>query len=64
VAVIHLLLALVLLERMSVSPLKRSSTEDAWNIHQETLRRLYLTENRSLKDVRHIMEETHNFKAS
>jgi hypothetical protein len=36
----------------------------AWNDHREEITRLYLTENKMLKEVRYIMKKKYNFDAS
>lgn len=36
----------------------------AWDRHKETLRRLYLDENKSLPEIMRIMNEKHSFDAS
>jgi hypothetical protein len=56
---------LFLLEEMSALPAEGSSTDDPWEVHRETIRRLYLVENKSLKEVRNVMENSpYNFIAS
>ncbi|KAI2639395.1 Clr5 domain-containing protein [Xylaria nigripes] len=40
------------------------ATPEAWDAHQETIRRLYLDEKRPLKDVVVIMESEYGFRAT
>jgi len=35
-----------------------------WECHRETISRLYVDENKSLKEVQKIMEDVHHFKAT
>ncbi|KAF8248486.1 hypothetical protein K440DRAFT_493231, partial [Wilcoxina mikolae CBS 423.85] len=37
---------------------------EVWEIHKETIRKLYLTEGRKLQDVSLIMDRDYNFKAT
>ena len=38
-----------------------SQVQDPWILHRETLRQLYIVENRTLKEVKTAMENLHGF---
>ena len=40
------------------------ATEEEWTAHREVIERLYKKENRTLSEVRLIMEERYRFKAT
>jgi hypothetical protein len=39
-------------------------TEDDWSLHRSTIKRLYLEENKSLKELMEIMKREHALKAT
>jgi hypothetical protein len=41
-----------------------ATTEEEWNRHRDDIARLYLTENRPLKEVQQIMEAKCGFRAT
>src|SRR5947207_2338873 len=51
-------------DALPLSSAIRPSSEADWMPHQATIRKLYLDENRSLKDVMAIMTREHGFKAT
>jgi hypothetical protein len=44
-------------------PEDRSLTQDRWETHRETLRRLYVVEKKTLNEVGEAMAKSHNFEA-
>jgi hypothetical protein len=49
---------------MSIGATKWRTSEEDWEDHRARIRRLYLEEDRTLKDVMAIMEREHGFKAT
>jgi hypothetical protein len=47
-----------------MSSTKWRTSEEDWEDHRARIRRLYLEEDRSLKDVMAIMKREHGFKAT
>jgi hypothetical protein len=49
---------------MSMSSTKWPTSEEDWEPHRARIRKLYLEEDRPLKEVMAIMEREHDFKAT
>ena len=48
-----------------VSPPKSERHDNAeWEKHKQLIKRLYLKENKPLKDVKYVLEKSHNFRAT
>ncbi|KAF8245690.1 TPR-like protein [Wilcoxina mikolae CBS 423.85] len=48
----------------SPPPIQKEHTTQEWNRHRETIYRLYVTEDRTLSEVRRIMQQEYNFAAT
>jgi hypothetical protein len=49
---------------MPTLPEDRAASQYRWEIHKETLRKLYLVEKKTLKEVGEFMAKSNNFKAT
>jgi hypothetical protein len=49
---------------MPTLPESGAASQDRWEIHKETLRKHYLVEKKTLKEVEELMAKSYNFKAT
>ena len=45
-------------------PIRGWATSDDWDVHRLDIERLYKVENKTLREVMHIMKEQHGFRAT